>query len=189
MPENRLIKSIFLLGNPHAVPHRLAAPAALDDLLLYRLNRLLATAGSMVVRLCEGRFGITRREWRVVALLAQHPGLMSSQLADRAQLDRARTSRAVTSLVAKKLVAREQGPADRRQARLALTDAGRALHDELFPLVAGINRDLLAALEPDQLDALDAGLQRMQARAESMLAAAVLPKADRRRGRARRIMG
>jgi len=189
MAENRLIKSIFLLGNPNAVPHRLAAPAALDDLLLYRLNRLLATAGSMVVRLCEGRFGITRREWRVLALLARHPGLISSQLAERAQLDRARTSRAVTSLVAKRLLMREPGPADRRQAHLALTQAGQALYDELFPLVAAINRELLASLDAAQLDALDAGLQRMQSRAEAMAAAAVLPKADRRRGRARRIMG
>ena len=171
------------------MPARLATPVALDELLMYRLNRLLATAGSMVVRLCEGRYGITRREWRVLALVAQHPGLMSSQLAERAQLDRARTSRAVSSLVIKKLVARERGPADRRQARLALTDSGRALHDELFPLIAGINRELLEVLDPAQLEALDTGLDCMQARAEAMVSAAVLPKADRRRGRSRRIMG
>nr|MBA2673675.1 MarR family transcriptional regulator [Ramlibacter sp.] len=66
---------------------RLAEPAALDDLLLYRISRLRAVAGGMVVRLCEGRFGITWREWRVLALLAQEEGLLSSQLAERAQLD------------------------------------------------------------------------------------------------------
>ena len=54
--------------NPGQVS-RLAQPAALDDLLLYRLSRLLAVGGSPVIRLCEGRFGITRREWRVRALL------------------------------------------------------------------------------------------------------------------------
>ena len=53
------------------LPARLASPGSLDDLLLYRINRLLSVAGSMVIRLCEGRFGITRREWRVLALLAQ----------------------------------------------------------------------------------------------------------------------
>lgn len=170
--------------------HRLDEPAALDDLLLYRLNRLLATAGSMVIRLCEGRFGITRREWRVLGLLAQHPGLMSSQLAERAQLDRARTSRAVTSLVAKQLVQRKPGPADRRQARLALTAAGRELYRELFPLVLEINRDVLGAVAPRQRALLDAALDSMQSRAESMLAVADLPKADRRRGgRLRRPMG
>lgn len=170
--------------------HRLAAPAALDDLLLYRLNRLLSTAGGMVIRLCEGRFGITRREWRVVALLAQHPGLISSELAARAQLDRARTSRAVTSLVAKQLVVREAGRADRRQARLSLSAEGRRVHDELFPLVAAINRDLLAVLDRPAQDSLDTALERMQQQADALVGAAVLPKADRRRGgRVRRTMG
>lgn len=170
--------------------NRLDQPATLDDLLLYRLARLTASAGSMVIRLCEGRFGITRREWRVLALLAQHAGLMSSQLAERAQLDRARTSRAITSLVAKQLVARQAGQADRRQARLALTPAGRELYDQLFPLICGIHRELLEVLDARQLDALDESLDRLQARAESLAANADLPKADRRRGgRARRSLG
>ncbi len=169
---------------------RLDAPDALDDLLMYRLNRLLATAGGMVIRLCEGRFGITRREWRVLALLARHPGLMSSELAVRVQLDRARTSRAVTSLVAKQLVAREPGPADRRQARLSLTPAGQQVHDELFPLVAQLNRQLLDGLAGEQVRVLDDVLASMQQRADVLVSAAVLPKADRRRGgRHRRVMG
>ena len=125
-------------------------PAALDDLLLYRLSRLLAVGGSMVIRLCEGRFGITRREWRVIARLAEEEELLSSELAERIQLDRARTSRAVTSLVAKKLVRRQAGTSDRRHARLALTDKGRALYAALFPLVCEINRGLLSPLSADE---------------------------------------
>ncbi len=50
---------------------RLAQPAAPDDLLLYRLSRLLGVGGIPVIRLCEGRFGTTRREWRVLALLGR----------------------------------------------------------------------------------------------------------------------
>ena len=167
-----------------SVPVRLAAPVSLDDLLLYRLSRLLASAGGMVIRLCEGRFGITRREWRILALLAQDEGLLSSQLAERAQLDRARTSKAITSLVAKRLLQRRSKPGDRRQAALALTEAGRALYDQLFPLVLEINRELLASLPAGEIQGLDAALDVLQQRADSMMAAAApeLPKADRRRG-------
>jgi DNA-binding MarR family transcriptional regulator len=161
---------------------RLSQPLALDDLLLYRLGRLTAVSGSMVIRLCEGRFGITRREWRVVALLAHEPVLLSSELADKAQLDRARTSRTVTSLVAKKLVRREVGRADRRHARLALTPAGRSLYETLFPLVVRINQGLVQALGTADVRRLDDSLARLQQQAERMLAAAELPKADRRRG-------
>lgn len=168
---------------------RLGHPAALDDLLLYRLSRLLATAGSMIIRLCEGRYGITRREWRVLALLAQDEGLLSSQLADRAQLDRARTSKAITSLVAKNLLRRDTRPSDRRQAALALTDEGRALYAALFPQVQEINCELLAALSAEEVSRLDGMLDRLQCKADAMVAQAELPKADRRRGgRLRRVM-
>ena len=168
---------------------RLLSPAAIDDLLLYRLSRLVAVGGSVVVRLCEGVYGITRREWRVLALLARDEGLLSSQLAERAQLDRARTSRAITSLVAKKLAARQVGPGDRRQARIVLTAAGRALYQEMFPRVLEINRELLDALQPAKAAALDQVLDRLQARADAILARGGLPKADRRRGRARAPLG
>ena len=169
---------------PH--PVRLAEPSSLDDVLLYRLSRLLASGGGMVTRLCEGRFGITRREWRILALLAQEEGVLSSQLAQRAQLDRARTSKAITSLAAKQLLERRQIPGDRRQAALALTSAGRALYEQLFPLVLQINRELLVGLPLADVDRLDALLDVLQERADRMMAAAgpALPKADRRRGAA-----
>lgn len=171
-------------------PPRLKQPSGLDDLLLYKLSRLLAVGGSMVIRLCEGRFGITRREWRVIARLAQEQELLSSELAERIQLDRARTSRAVSSLVAKKLVRRQTGVSDRRHARLALTERGRALHRELFPLVCEINRGLLAPLGITEVQRLDTMLASLQEQAERMVQRAELPKADRRRGaRARLALG
>lgn len=161
---------------------RLLDPVTLDDLLLYRISRLMGVAGTPVIRLCEGRFGITRREWRILALLIREEGLLSSQLAEKAQLDRARTSKAITSLVAKKLLQRQSRPADRRQAVLALTEAGRALYESLFPLVRQINRDLLAGLSDADIERLEVALDSLQQRAEVMLAQAELPKADRRRG-------
>lgn len=43
------------------MPSRLTAPLTLDDLLDYRLFWLFALGGAPVVRLLEGRHGITRR--------------------------------------------------------------------------------------------------------------------------------
>jgi len=157
------------------------APPPLDGLLLYRISRLLSVAGSMVIRLCEGRFGITRREWRLIATLANRGALSSSQLAEQARLDRARTSKAIGSLVAKRLISRTQPGCDRRQVLLDLTAEGRALHGELFPLVSQINAQLLAVLDGEAASGLDASLTALQARAEAMVAQAELPKADRAR--------
>ena len=162
---------------------RLTDPESLDDLLLYRMSRVLGVASSMVIRLCEGRFGITRREWRILAALAQHEGLLSSELAQRAQLDRARTSKAISSLVDKQLLAREPRCGDRRQVELALTDTGRALYREFFPLVRAINQELLEVLSATEVARIDAALKLLQQRADEMVVRhAGLPKADRRRG-------
>jgi DNA-binding MarR family transcriptional regulator len=149
----------------------LTHPRTIDDLFLYRISRLLVTGGAQVIRLCEGTFGITRREWRILALLVQGDGLLSSELAGRAQLDRARTSRAVTALAAKQLVSRNPRPGDRRSVMLSLTPAGRALFDALFPQVAAINRSLLGALDDVELERLDTALATLQARADTLVQA------------------
>ena len=163
--------------------------ASVDDMLLYRLGQLTSTAGAMVVRLCEGGYGITRREWAVLAQLHGQPqGVLPSALAERMQRDRARTSRALGSLQAKGLVQRVTLPSDRRSARVSLTPAGQALYDTLMPQVQAINARILAVLDPAQKQAFDESLARLRAQAQQLLAqmGPELPKADRRRGGSRR---
>lgn len=159
--------------------------ASVDDLLLYRMGQFTAVAGAMVVRLCEGGYGITRREWAVLAQLQGQPqGVLPSALAERMQRDRARTSRALGSLQAKGLVQRVTLASDRRSARVSLTPAGQALYGELMPQVQAINARILAALEPAQKQAFDEALVCLRAQAQQLLAemGPDLPKADRRRG-------
>jgi DNA-binding MarR family transcriptional regulator len=165
----------------------LSRPRDLDDLLNYRLMRLFAVSGAPVVRLCEGRYGIARREWRIVALLAAHGPMSPSALAERGDLDRARTSRAIGTLVAKALVQRVAQPGDARRAVVALTESGQALYAELFPQVVEINRRVLGALDAPLLEALDEALTRLTAHAVQVNRAAVLDvQADRRHGGSRR---
>ncbi len=164
----------------------LLQPAGLHDLLLFRLARLQAVAGAPVIRLCEGQYRITRREWRLIVALAQQGPMLSSLLAQRIQLDRGRTSQAVSALVEKGLLTRQPRPHDRRKVDLALTAAAQAIYDGLYPQVVAINRRLLASLSPQEVDQLDGLLQRLQAAAEASLAGAVLPKANRREGGTRK---
>jgi len=165
----------------------LSQPRDLDDLLNYRLMRLFAVGGAPVVRLCEGRYGIARREWRILALLAAHGPLSPSALADHGDLDRARTSRAIGSLVRKKLAARVAQPGDARRAVVALTESGRRLYDELFPQVARINQQVLAVLDAPLQHALDEALARLTIHAAQLNRELALDvQADRRRGGSRR---
>lgn len=163
-------------------------PLTLDDLLNYRLLRLYAASTAPVTRLMEGRWGITRREWRLLALLAMHGELSPSTLAERATLDRARTSRAITSLVDKKLLRRAAQRGDARRASVVLTAGGRRLFEEIFPQVAAINARVVAALDNAEVEVLDRALTLLTAQAVKLngeIAQDV--RADRQAGGSKRI--
>jgi len=161
---------------------RLRHPKALGDLLIYRLGRLYATAGAMTLRVCEGEFGISRREWRLLAVLGECGELQPSELALGAELDRARTSRALAGLQAKGLVRRQAVASDRRLAHVALTAEGHELHARMLPRVAAINEAMLSRLGDDSVAQLDTLLDALQSQALQLLEASDWPKADRRRG-------
>lgn len=166
----------------------LREPRTLDDLLNFRLLRLFAVAGAPVIRLLEGRYGIARREWRLLAVLAARGALSPSALAEEAQLDRPRTSRAIGSLVKKALLERIVQRGDARRAQVALTAAGRGLYEEIFPQVAAINAALVAELDDATVAALDAALTRLTAAAARRNGELVQDVgADRRAGGSRRI--
>ena len=161
---------------------KLLAPSSIDDLLLYRLSRLLAVGGARVIRLCEGQLGITWREWRVIASLRPDVSMLSSELARQTQLDRARTSRAITSLGQKGLLTRQGVTSDLRKATVSLTEGGRKIYEDFFPVVASLNARLLQSLSVQELEVLDKALMVAQTEADKMLAEGGLPKANRRRG-------
>ncbi len=149
--------------------NRLSRLETVNDLLLYRMAGASRAVGSLVVRLCEGRYGITRKEWGLLGLLAVEDGQTLTELAERARLDKARGSRMVTSLVDKGLVRSEARPSNRRQLQLWLTPAGRELHDQLLPQVRALNQELLQALGEQEVAALDLLLDRLQGQASAML--------------------
>jgi DNA-binding MarR family transcriptional regulator len=157
-------------------------------MLLYRMNRLRAVGGGMVLRYCEGRFGVTRREWVMLALLHNSEAVQASELAARANLTKSATSKAITALAARGLIQRGSRPGDRRYAEISLSAEGKALYRGILPLVQEINARLMAELSPQDIDRLDAMLASMEAQAEQMRHhLADLPRADRRHGGSRKI--
>ena len=167
---------------------RLRHPESLDDLLNYRLFRLYASSTSPITRLMEGKWGISRREWRLLAVLAAVGQASPSTLAEQAHLDRPRTSRAIASLVAKDLAQRVVIADDARRARVSLTPTGRKLFDEVFPQIARLNTRLLEVIDDDLVLALDRALRALTERADE-LGRCTEPdvRANRRGGGTRRL--
>lgn len=166
----------------------LSHPRTIVDLVNFQLHLIEATNSSTVIRICEGEYGITRREWLFLALLAAFGAMAPSQVATRAGLDRSRTSKGLMSLLAKGLVERQPQPADRRRATVALTAAGRELYAHIFPRVRKINTDLLAVLSNAEVQTLAQLLARLHARAfEIDRADHTAKSADRRGGGSLRV--
>lgn len=167
---------------------RLARPTCLEDMLLYRLNRVRAVGGGMMLRYCEGRFGVTRREWVMLALLSEQDILRPSELAERAGMTPSATSKAITTIVEKGLMERRSLPSDRRFAQLRLTEQGHKLYEQIVPLAKDVNRELLDRLTAEEIDALDSMLDRIEQQADMMqYKLKLLPRADRRGGGTRRV--
>jgi len=128
---------------------------AVENLLNFRLWRLLTQASAPVIRLCEGRFGIARREWALMATMAgSAEGLPPSVLAERVGVDRAQVSKTC-------LIERTAVRGDSRRANFCLTDAGRALHAEIHAEVQAINARVSSALSPAETEAFHQALGRL----------------------------
>lgn len=164
---------------------RLTNPIEHDDLLNYRLKRLVAVGGAPAVRLCEGRYGVTRQEWRVLAALVEGGAMTPSALAERSFLQRAIVSRKIAVLIGKRLAQRIKGADASGRIEVDATPAGRELYAELFPQLAEINRRLMAVLDEREAQLFEALLDKLWEHARR-LHDDVDARADRRHGGSRR---
>ncbi|WP_076999999.1 MarR family winged helix-turn-helix transcriptional regulator [Variovorax sp. KK3] len=137
-------------------------PQVHDDLLNYQLKRLVNLGGAPAIRLCEGGFGISRSEWRLLAALVEEGPRSPSDLARRCHFERARVSRLLGLLIEQKLVERvaPDGSAGRR-TQLSATAKGRDVYERLFPQLAQINRRIVHTLTEDEAATLEGLLARV----------------------------
>lgn len=138
----------------------------LERFLPYRLSVLANTVGVKVAATYEQRFGISIPEWRVMAMLAQHPDISAVDVAERTAMDKVAVSRAVQGLLAKGLIKRETHADDRRRSMLTLSSSGRAVYKRVVPAARALESQLLDALSARERKTLDELLSRLQERAE-----------------------
>jgi DNA-binding MarR family transcriptional regulator len=161
--------------------NKLSRPRGIQDMFLYRINQLRAKGGGVVLRYCEGEFGITRREWVILAILSTEEVIKSSALASRAELTPPATSKAVSSLLTKGLLERNVDPQNRRVARINISTSGKDVYEQILPIVISINKYILEPISKDEIELLDSMLERMQQQANK-LDMRGLPLANRRSG-------
>lgn len=169
--------------------NRLSDPRQHDDLLNHQLMRLVRLGGAPAIRLCEGAFGVSRSQWRIVAMLTEDGPMSPTQLAERTLLEEGRVSKLLTEVMGKGLVERVEDGADRRRATVRATAAGKKLYAGLFPQLAAINRRLMSVLDKQEADVLERCLRKLTDHALSIHAegGGVEVRANRRKGGSRKV--
>lgn len=154
----------------------MTVPAELDleHFLPYRLSVLSNRVSGAISRTYSERFDLGVTEWRVIAVLGRYPDLSAGEVAQRTAMDKVAVSRAVARLLEAGRLLRETSNADRRRSVLRLSDAGRAIFDEVAPHALEFQQRLLAGMDADErallfrlLDRLD----ELELRAEAGLPA------------------
>lgn len=172
-------------GSELAAPH-FVRPGSIFDLLNFRMSELLNLSGSLVTRMCEGEFGVTRNEWALMAMMAALGPRSPSELARHTTIDRSQASKTLKILQAKGLALREPLPHDRRRAQIRLTARGTTLFEALFPRAVAINQAVLAVLNEEEQRQLADFLARMHRQAQGVSASGLVDaRANRRRGGSR----
>ncbi|KRC84518.1 HTH-type transcriptional regulator MhqR [compost metagenome] len=150
------------------VPKR-AKPAALKELFSYRLNRLAYVSSRIAAGLNESRYGVGPREWRFIALLGATPDMSLNAVAREANIDKSQASRTVSELIERGLICRSADSQDGRGVSLALTQAGRALYEDMFPAAVQRNDAMLSVLSDAEREQMERMLDKLTEHALDML--------------------
>lgn len=117
-----------------------------------------------VATVFELRFNISVPEWKVLAIIAEKPGLSAVAVAHLAEMDTVAVSRAVSKLMDRNLVARELDNEDRRRSILNLSPEGLELHAEISPLAAELEASLFENFTDEEKRVFEKAIATLRAK-------------------------
>jgi DNA-binding MarR family transcriptional regulator len=147
-----------------------AVPLKLEEFLPYRLNVLASLVSQALSRVYAERYGIGVPEWRVLVTLGQYRVMTGKAIGAHSHMHKTKVSRAVAELEKRKLLARRANRADKREAFLSLTPAGRAMYENLAPVALDFANRLFEVLKPADRAAFDRAVKHLTDRSARLAA-------------------
>ena len=130
--------------------------------LTFRLARLQSRLNAQAIRLLRDHSELSLTEWRILVVSILTGDITLSELARVTQLDKGQLSRAVATMVDKKLLTSEINADDHRQHILSVTDAGRAAHEDVDPLMQERQTRLTSNFDEGDEEVLSALLDKLE---------------------------
>jgi DNA-binding MarR family transcriptional regulator len=153
---------------PSARLDRIKHPDHIDEFLLYRIHKLARVGMRGVGLMFRREVGISRRDWRILAFVGQHPGLNLTKLSELTGLDTVVASRCVAKLVQRGLLASARQRDNKRVLTLHLTDEGEVSYARARAGGRQYNMELAACLSDDEACQLDELLRKLEVRASEL---------------------
>ena len=124
----------------------------LDNFLPYRLSVLSNIVSVHVSQAYSVRFGLSRTQWRITAVLGEHGQLSAEQLSEHTQMEKSVISRAVKSMLERGLIKRSFDENDRRRSRIDLSKTGLSIYQEVIPAAIHHEKQICAAFNEKELN-------------------------------------
>ncbi|NRA55598.1 MAG: winged helix-turn-helix transcriptional regulator [Gammaproteobacteria bacterium] len=126
---------------------------AINDEVLLDLNgffpyqfSILAQQMSEFIAQIYKKYDLSKIQWRILATVGQHSEISARDICLFTRLDKMQVSRAISKLMASGVLSQHTSDTDRRTNRLNLTTKGKALYQEIIPLVQAQELRLLEGL-------------------------------------------
>jgi DNA-binding MarR family transcriptional regulator len=156
-----------------------AAPLKLEEFLPYQLNVVASLVSQALSRIYVDRYGIDVPEWRILVTLGQFETMTAKAIGAHSHMHKTKVSRAVSELERRKLLVRRENRADRREAFLTLTPAGRAIYNDLAPGALDFARRLFETVDPADRAAFERAVTRLTERSRMLTAESTVAKDEK----------
>lgn len=131
----------------------------LSDYFPFQVALISATLREELGKSCAAE-NISINDWRVIAMIANHPGLVARELVRKARLSEVNVHRAIKKMISMELVLRTSGE-DRRQKILSLTPKGKEVYQRIVPAAYRLEKAVLELLPEGERDQVLHGIAKI----------------------------
>lgn len=117
------------------------------------IGKLSRAAGKLLgQRFAEAGYDLRREHWVMLVKLWRQEGLTQQALADACHTDKTQVTRILQMFESQNIVVRVPDQTDRRNNLVYLTHKGKALREELVPIVESTMADAQAGISDHKMD-------------------------------------
>jgi DNA-binding MarR family transcriptional regulator len=141
------------------IPHK----KVVDSSVFFKLIRLVNLTARPFNEVIGKRFDLTLNEWRVMVVVASHPGCFATEVSDYTGLDKMSVSRALAALAKARRIDRVADAQDARRTHVTLSKLGVELFERIGESAAQREAQMFASLSEIEVTRLDTTLDKLTA--------------------------